>query len=123
MARAGVSPATERDELAEEEPAHKKRKGLVGTTLSLALDGAIFGSSVAYSAYQLWKNPPYVALPRLRKCCTNHLRQRRTVGDDIDAHLARNSAKSSAQNSPLVDAPPPYTEDVRNSLAVSITSC
>jgi len=63
MARAGVSPAAmERDELAEEEPAHKKRKGLVGTTLSLALDGAIFGSSVAYSAYQLWKNPPYVAL-------------------------------------------------------------
>lgn len=62
MARAGVSPARESDELAEEEPPHKKRKGLVGTTLSLALDGAIFGSSVAYSAYQLWKNPPCVFL-------------------------------------------------------------
>lgn len=69
MARAGVSPAEREEKEQQREqgmevdevddgPPQKKRRGLLGTTLSVGLDAAIFGTSVAYSAYQLWKHPP-----------------------------------------------------------------
>lgn len=68
MARAGFSPAEREEEQQREQgmevdevddgPPQKKRRGLLGTTLSVGLDAAIFGTSVAYSAYQLWKHPP-----------------------------------------------------------------
>lgn len=47
----------------------------------------------------------------------------RGAGDDIDAHLARTSAKSSAQASPLLEAPPPYTySDVSRGFKCSLNS-
>ncbi|GAA5952634.1 hypothetical protein JCM21900_006055 [Sporobolomyces salmonicolor] len=67
----------------------KRRKGMLGTALSTALDAAVFASALSYSAYRLWKNPPTHA--------------------DIDAQL-RQKRLTAGRNSPLQEAPPPYHE-------------
>ncbi|GAA5918340.1 hypothetical protein JCM5296_005516 [Sporobolomyces johnsonii] len=86
----GYAGATEVEHDDDEDGRQKKRrKGMLGTALSTALDAAVFASALSYSAYQLWKNPP--------------------THDDIDAHL-RQKRIAAGPNSPLQEAPPPYHE-------------
>ncbi|BGP12404.1 hypothetical protein JCM10213v2_000320 [Rhodosporidiobolus nylandii] len=45
----------------------KRRKGMLGTALSTALDAAIFSAALSYSAYQLWRQPPSHRALNLRR--------------------------------------------------------
>lgn len=75
----------------EDDHSAKRRKGLTGaalSTLSGALDAAIFTSALGYSAYQLWKHPP------------SH--------EDVDLALARTkSGTGTGGGLPQPEQPPP----------------
>ena len=84
----------------EDEDDHetKRRKGLTGaaiSTLSGALDAAIFTSALGYSAWQLWKHPP------------SH--------EDVDLALARSKSGAGPGGSGTgtgqaeLPPPPPYS--------------
>ncbi|GAA5934475.1 hypothetical protein JCM10213_001991 [Rhodosporidiobolus nylandii] len=72
----------------------KRRKGMLGTALSTALDAAIFSAALSYSAYQLWRQPPTSEELELHLC-----QKRLTDGHDEQLALP----------SPSVEAPPPYS--------------
>ncbi|GAA6043249.1 hypothetical protein JCM8097_008486 [Rhodosporidiobolus ruineniae] len=76
--------------------ARKKRKGMLGTALTSAVDAAIFASALSYSAYRIWKSPP--------------------TDGDLEGSLRRLTLESRAGALPPapvplpIEAPPPYSE-------------
>ncbi|GAA5993313.1 hypothetical protein JCM11641_001453 [Rhodosporidiobolus odoratus] len=91
----GVDERGDDDEAAIDRPRKKRRKGVLGTAVSTALDAAIFASAVAYSAYRLWKHP--------------------LTSEDLEAHLRLKRLTAEPEGAaPLpqaaIEAPPPYSE-------------
>ncbi|KAL8284111.1 hypothetical protein RQP46_004860 [Phenoliferia psychrophenolica] len=72
----------------EEEPPHKKRKGLAGAALGSVLDAAIFATALGYTAFRLWRDPPSAG------------------NEDVDTLLRSRAGRKSNE------APPPYAEHI-----------